>query len=107
MKADLILYNANNHTVDKTNPRAEAAAVKDGRFIVVCSETDFIDFKVYDTRAIDLKGKTHVPGLNDSLLHLIRGGLNYNLELRWEGDPSLGDDMCKVNDQVDRSPTPP
>jgi predicted amidohydrolase YtcJ len=28
-----------------------------------------------------------IPGLNDSHLHLIRGGLNYNLELRWEGFP--------------------
>ena len=37
---------------------------------------------------IDLQKRTVIPGLNDSHLHLIRGGLNYNLELRWEGVPS-------------------
>ncbi len=40
------------------------------------------------TQVIDLQKRTVIPGLNDSHLHLIRGGLNYNLELRWEGVPS-------------------
>jgi predicted amidohydrolase YtcJ len=31
------------------------------------------------TKVVDLKGHTAIPGLNDSHLHLIRGGLNYNL----------------------------
>ena len=43
------------------------------------------------SQVIDLNGRTVVPGLNDSHLHLIRGGLNYNLELRWEGVPSVAD----------------
>ena len=34
-----------------------------------------------------------IPGLNDSHLHVIRGGLNYNLELRWDGVPSLADGL--------------
>ena len=47
-----------------------------------------------------------IPGLNDSHLHLIRGGLNYNLELRWEGVPSLADALRMLKDQADRTPTP-
>jgi predicted amidohydrolase YtcJ len=39
-------------------------------------------------------------------LHLIRGGLNYNLELRWEGVPSLVDALRMLKDQADRTPTP-
>lgn len=35
--------------------------------------------------------RTVIPGLNDSHLHVIRGGLNYNMELRWDGVPSLAD----------------
>lgn len=35
--------------------------------------------------------RTVIPGLNDSHLHVIRGGLNYNMELRWDGAPSLAD----------------
>lgn len=40
------------------------------------------------TREIDLNGRRAIPGLNDSHLHVIRGGLNYNMELRWDGVPS-------------------
>ena len=43
------------------------------------------------TQVINVGGRTVIPGLNDSHLHLIRGGLNYNLELRWDGVPSLTD----------------
>lgn len=35
--------------------------------------------------------RTVIPGLNDSHLHVICGGLNYNMELRWDGVPSLAD----------------
>ncbi|MNL70248.1 hypothetical protein D3C87_1952210 [compost metagenome] len=31
------------------------------------------------TQVIDLKRRTAIPGLNDSHIHLIRGGLNFNL----------------------------
>ncbi|MGH8432950.1 MAG: amidohydrolase, partial [Pseudomonas sp.] len=54
----------------------------------------------------DLKGRTVIPGLNDSHLHLIRGGLNYNLELRWEGVPALADALRMLKDQAERTPAP-
>ena len=38
-----------------------------------------------DTRIIDLKGRRVLPGLIDNHLHIIRGGLNFNMELRWDG----------------------
>ena len=34
---------------------------------------------------VDAGGRRVIPGLNDSHLHAIRGGLQYNLELRWDG----------------------
>lgn len=55
---------------------------------------------------IDLHGHTAIPGLNDSHLHLIRGGLNYNLELRWEGVPSLADALRMLKEQALRTPSP-
>ena len=36
-----------------------------------------------------------IPGLIDSHIHTIRGGLSYNLELRWEGVPSLGEALAR------------
>jgi len=46
-------------------------------------------------------------GLNDSHLHLIRGGLNYNLELRWEGVPSLAIALEMLKRQAENIPAAP
>ncbi|MCO7593810.1 MULTISPECIES: amidohydrolase [Pseudomonas] len=106
MTADLILFNGRLHTVDPEKPSATAVAIKDGRFIAVGSDAEAMALRGAATRTIDLNRRTVVPGLNDSHLHLIRGGLNYNLELRWEGVPSLADALRMLKDQADRTPAP-
>lgn len=103
---DLILLNGKFHTVDKQNPIAEAVAIGGGKFIEVGSAADVMRLKQATTQVIDLGGRTVIPGLNDSHLHLIRGGLNYNLELRWEGVPSLADALRMLKDQAARTPHP-
>ena len=106
MNADLILFNGQFHTVDRENPRATAVAIHQGRFVAVGTDGEAMALRGSGTQVIDLKGRTVIPGLNDSHLHLIRGGLNYNLELRWEGVPSLADALRMLKDQADRTPTP-
>ncbi|WP_241664323.1 amidohydrolase [Pseudomonas sp. Sample_10] len=106
MTADLILFNGKLHTVDREKPMATAVAIKDGRFIAVGTDGEAMAHKSSATQIIDLKGRTVIPGLNDSHLHLIRGGLNYNLELRWEGVPSVADALRLLKDQAARTPTP-
>lgn len=106
MTADLILFNGRLHTVDREKPQASAVAIKDGKFIAVGNDAEAMAHKGSSTQIIDLKQRTVIPGLNDSHLHLIRGGLNYNLELRWEGVPSLADALRMLKDQADRTPTP-
>ena len=58
------------------------------------------------TRVIDLHKKTVIPGLNDSHIHLIRGGLNFNMELRWDGIRSLSDALFLLKEQAERTPPP-
>ena len=106
MTADTILRNGKIHTVDRDRPTAVAAAVKDGVFTAVGSEKEVMAQSGDATRIIDLNGRTVIPGLNDSHLHIIRGGLNYNLELRWEGVPSLHEAMLMLKEQADRTPPP-
>lgn len=106
MGADLILFNGRLHTVDREKPQASAVAIRDGRFIAVGSDAEAMALRGAGTRVVDLNGRTVIPGLNDSHLHLIRGGLNYNLELRWEGVPSLADALRMLKQQAERTPTP-
>ena len=102
----LILINGCFHTVDREQPQASAVAIRDGRFIAVGDIDVVMRHREQGSQVIDLNGRTVVPGLNDSHLHLIRGGLNYNLELRWEGVPSLADALRMLKAQADRTPNP-
>ncbi|XWO33764.1 amidohydrolase (plasmid) [Pseudomonas sp. JZ134] len=104
--ADLILHNGRFHTVDREKPQASAVAIKDGRFLAVGTDAEVMAHRGAATQVIDLQQRTSIPGLNDSHLHLIRGGLNYNLELRWEGVPSLADALRMLKAQAERTPTP-
>ncbi|MFP9118675.1 amidohydrolase [Flavobacterium sp. RNTU_13] len=106
MKADLILYNGKIYSHVPENKGATAVAIKDGKFIAVGTDSDIMTFSTASTQIIDLKQKRVVPGINDSHIHLIRGGLNYNLELRWDGVPSLSDAMRMLKEQVDITPSP-
>ncbi|PWV59833.1 amidohydrolase [Plasticicumulans acidivorans] len=106
MTAELILLNARIHTVDRARPAASALAIADGRFLAVGDERTVMAHQGPQTRVIDLGGRRVIPGLNDSHLHLIRGGLNYNLELRWEGLPSLADALRLLREQAARTPSP-
>ena len=87
--ADLILHNGRITTLDPKYPEATNLAIKDGRIVGVDDAERYQ--RGPNTKMIDLKGRRVIPGLNDSHLHVIRGGLNYNMELRWDGVPSLAD----------------
>src|SRR6516225_7517939 len=103
--ADLIIHNARITTLDRSQPEASALAVQDGRFTAVGADADVLRLaRGAGTRVIDARGRRIVPGLIDSHTHLIRGGLNFNLELRWEGVPTLADAMAMLREQVDRTP---
>src|SRR3989442_2919127 len=99
---DLILHNGRITTLDRQRPEATNLAVKDGRIIGVNDAEEYQPGS--NTKTIDLKGRRVIPGLNDSHLHVIRGGLNYNMELRWDGVPSLDDALRMLKYQAQRTP---
>ncbi|TDU71192.1 hypothetical protein EI77_02314 [Prosthecobacter fusiformis] len=104
--ADLILYNGRITTLDPDYPEASNMAIGGGRILGVDEGEEYADISTPQTRRIDLKGRRVVPGLYDSHLHVIRGGLNYNLELRWDGVTSLSDALSLLKIQADRTPAP-
>ena len=104
--ADLILFNGKITTLDRQNPSATAVAIADGRFVAVGSDSDIFQRAATNVRRVDLNGRRVIPGLIDSHMHIIRGGLNYNMELRWDGVRSLADAMRMLKEQVARTPAP-
>jgi hypothetical protein len=104
--ADLILINGAITTLDPARPTATAVAIKDGKFVSVGDEQEALKHKNGGSQTIDLQKQVVIPGLNDVHLHLIRGGLNYNLELRWDGVPSLADALHMLREQARRTPAP-
>lgn len=103
--ATLILTHGQIHTLDRANPGGSRGHRR-RKIVATGSHDRIMSFAAEGTQIVDLKGHTVIPGLNDSHLHLIRGGLNYNLELRWEGVPSLADALRMLKDQADRTPSP-
>jgi predicted amidohydrolase YtcJ len=103
---DLILYNGRVTTLDRSNPTATAVAIKDGKFAAVGSDVEVLPLAGSSTRVIDLKGRRVLPGLIDNHIHVIRGGLNFNMELRWDGVRSLATAMDMLREQVAVTPAP-
>ena len=73
MEPELIVFNADIRTVDQNQNRAEAFAIKDGRFVAVGNNEDVLDLKGTTTESINANGATIVPGFIDSHTHLSSG----------------------------------
>jgi predicted amidohydrolase YtcJ len=104
--AELILRNARIATLDSRQPQAAAAAIGGGRFVAVGDDERVMKLAEPSTRVVDANQRRVIPGLIDSHMHIIRGGLNYNLELRWDGVRSLADAMRMLRAQVACTPVP-
>ena len=69
MKIDTILYNGNIHTLDPRRPRAQAIVIRQGRFVTAGMDKDLRDLIRPGVEAINLEGRTVIPGLCDAHLH--------------------------------------
>ena len=102
--ADIILANGRIATQNDKRSFVDALAIKDGRISATGDTATVMAYRGSSTRVIELGGRTVIPGLIDSHSHPIRGGLYYNLELRWDGVPSLADAMRMLREQAQRTP---
>jgi len=67
---DLILYNANIYTLNKKKPKAQAIAIKDKKITAVGTNQEILKLKTKNTKIINLKGETVIPGLIDCHVHM-------------------------------------
>lgn len=106
MYPDILFYNGNFKGFGTFEKNITAVAVKNKRFIQFGTDQEILNLKKDSISAIDLKGRLVIPGLNDSHLHLIRGGLSFNMELRWDGITRLSDALFMLKQQIERTPPP-
>ena len=102
--ADLVVRNGRITTLAPDSPTANAIAIQAGR--ITALDEAAIAAIGPRTQVVDAGRHRVIPGLNDSHLHVIRAGLNYHLELRWDGVPSLADALRRLKEQALRTPPP-
>ncbi|MEL6218278.1 MAG: amidohydrolase [Pseudomonadota bacterium] len=102
--ADLVLVNGRITTMDPARPEATALAVRGGVFTAVGSDDEIRPLIGMFTQVVDARGQRVIPGLNDSHTHAIRGAVNYNLEVRWDGVDSLEEALHLLRLQAERTP---
>jgi predicted amidohydrolase YtcJ len=88
-EAALVLRGGRITTGVRGAPEATALAVLDGRIAVVGDEAQVQELVDAGARVVDLGGRRVVPGLIDGHLHLVRAGLTWSTEVRWDQVPSL------------------
>ncbi len=85
-RPDVALVNGRVLTMDAMLPRAEAFAIKSGRFVAIGSNDDIRNIINSDTEVIDAGGMTVTPGFIDAHSHPATGGVReivaVNLDLR-------------------------
>ena len=102
--ADFILTNGKIVTLNPKSSIAQAAAVEQGKFVAVGTDDQIRSYAGPSTRAIDLRGRTVIPGLVDSHAHAIRQGLTWNHELHWQTVGSLAQGLKMIRDKAARTP---
>ncbi|MEM0922320.1 MAG: amidohydrolase [Pseudomonadota bacterium] len=102
--ADLVLLNGRITTMNPAQPEATALAARGGQFVAVGSDQEMQALIGPFTQVIDARGQRVIPGLNDSHTHAIRGAVNYNLEVRWDGVDSLEEALHLLRIQAERTP---
>jgi predicted amidohydrolase YtcJ len=106
MNQEIVLYNGKITTLERTTPEVSALHIQDSAIVSIGTDEAILSQIAPETRRINLNGRRVIPGLNDSHLHVIRAGLFFNLELRWDGVPTLSQAMEQLRVQAERTPPP-
>lgn len=98
-----MLYNSNIHTMDAAAPRAQAIAIKGNRVLATASDDEIRALPASYARAVDLQGRTVVPGFTDSHLHFMSYGLSL-MQIDLAGVPTLEEALARVAARAKTTP---
>lgn len=100
--ADTVLLNGKILTVDSQFSAREALAIRDGKIVALGTSAEIKKLAGANTRAIDLQGRTVIPGLIDNHMHAIRAALSFSTEVNWIGATSLAEALGRVHDAAQK-----
>ena len=76
-RPDVILHSATIHTVDPSQPSAQAVAIAGDRLLAVGANDEVLNLAAAGTKKINLSGKTVVPGFIDAHTHPVYSGIRH------------------------------
>jgi hypothetical protein len=91
-KADVILHSGKLWDGSPIEG-GEAVAVGGGKILAAGSNHEVERHRSEHTRSIDVGGRRIMPGLIDSHIHMVRGGLRWNVDPRWHDLTSLSEGL--------------
>jgi len=101
---DLVLLDGKIVTVDAGSSLREAIAIRDGKILRVGSTAEIRRLAAPETRVVELRGRTVIPGLIDSHLHAVRAALSFSTEVNWIGARSLREALGRISAAAARRP---
>ena len=100
--ADLVFVNGKVYTANDKQSKAEAVAIRGSRIVFVGGNGGARKLAGPNTKLIDLRGATVLPGLTDAHMHLSGVG-EREMTLNLEGTKSLEEFLAKVKTRVDQA----
>ncbi len=76
-QVETVIRNANVITMDPGLPKAQAVAIRHGRFAAVGSNDDVTRLASPRTKILDFEGNTVLPGFIDAHIHVLSSGIRH------------------------------
>jgi hypothetical protein len=98
--ADVILTNGKIVTVDERFTITQAVAIRGERIVGAGTNQQIARLAGPNTRRIDLRGRTVIPGLIDNHAHIMEEGAIWQIELRLDGVESRKEALERIRAQA-------
>lgn len=95
---DMVLLNGKIVSADDKGSVYQALALRDDRIVATGKSAAIKRMAGKQTRAVDLAGRTVIPGLIDSHIHAIRAAWSYTTEVHWIGVATLDEALGRLRD---------
>lgn len=82
----------------------QSLAIAGGRVLAVGSDEELAPYAAQARRIIDLGGRRVIPGLIDSHIHAVRGGVSWLVSVHWDHVRTVTDALAMIRDRAAEIP---